>query len=81
MSNRESLKKLICDIFLVATDEFRFDLKSEEIDTWDSLGMVSLAVGVREVFGYHMTPEEAGAIRGVGDIIKMLEAKGIAFND
>ena len=38
-----------------------------------------MAVGIQETFGYHMRPEEAVAIKGVGDIIKVLESKGILF--
>ena len=80
MSNREKLKQLIIDVFLLNPDEFRFDLKQEEIETWDSLGVVSLAVGIRETFGYHLAAEEAVSIGGVADIMKILKKKGIAFN-
>ena len=39
-----------------------------------------MAVGVQQTFGYHFTPEEATSIQGVDDIIKVLSAKGIAFD-
>lgn len=80
MGNREKLRDLLADVFLLSPSEFRFDLTREEIDTWDSLGVVSMAVGVQETFGYHMKPEEAVAIRGVADLMKLLEAKGIPFD-
>lgn len=79
MGNREKLKDLFVDVFLIEPSEFRFDLTREEVKTWDSLGVVSMAVGIQETFGYHMRPEEAVAIKGVGDIIKVLESKGILF--
>ena len=69
------------DIFILSEVDFRFDLKREEIMTWDSLGTVSMAVGVQETFGYHLTPEEAMAVAGVKDIIRILESKGISFSD
>ena len=53
----------------------------EEVETWDSLGVVSIAVGIDEVFGYHPTPEEATGIRSVTDIIDLLVSKGIEVND
>lgn len=77
MSNRAKLKQLMLDVFLLDDTEFRFDLRRSEIDTWDSLGVVSLAVGVHQTFGYHPTPEEATGLAGVADVIALLEARGI----
>jgi acyl carrier protein len=81
MTNRDKLKELFMEVFLISSSEFRFDLKREEVDTWDSLGVVSLAVGIEETFGYHLAQDEALAIRGVGDIMQVLESKGISFHD
>ena len=47
MSNREKLKNLLIDVFLLTPEEFSFDLTVENIDTWDSLGVVAMAVGVQ----------------------------------
>lgn len=80
MVNNEKLKKLIVDVFLLEEDEFSFGLTKREIGTWDSLGTVSLAVGVQETFGYHFKPEEALAINSVKDVITILESHGIAFD-
>lgn len=81
MTNRETLQNVLLDVFLLSPGEFRFDLTRDEIDTWDSLGVVSLAVGIHEAFGYHMAPEEATSLRSVPDLIALLESKGIAFED
>ena len=81
MSNREKLKSLMVDVFLLDPAEFRYDLKQPDVPTWDSLGVVSLAVGVHQTFGYHFTPEEAVSVRGVEDVINLLETKGISFHD
>lgn len=81
MSNRDKLKKLLMDIFLLTEDDFSFDLTRDNIMTWDSLGTVSMAVGVQETFGYHFTPEEAMQVTSIPDIMRLLESKGIAFND
>ena len=80
MANREKLKQLMIDVFLLDPAEFHFDLVADDLDTWDSLGVVSLAVGLHETFGYHCTPEEAAAIRGVPDIIALLTSKGVGFD-
>jgi acyl carrier protein len=81
MTNRDKLKELLLDVFLLNPEELRFDLNREEIDTWDSLGVVSLAVGVHEVFGYHLTPEEATSLSGVGELMSLLAAKGVDFGE
>lgn len=80
MTNREKLRELLIDVFLLEPEEFRFDLRREEVATWDSLGIVSIGVGLKETFGYHPTPAEATAFSCVEDIIRLLEAKGIVFD-
>ena len=79
MNNREKLEDLLLDVLLLDPSEFRFNLKREEIQTWDSMAVVAIAVGVDETFGYHFTPEEATSLTGVADIISILETRGISF--
>ncbi len=81
MTNREKLKQLLIDVFLLSPEEFNFDLKREQVDTWDSLGIVAMAVGIHETFGYHLKPEEATAIKSIDDLIHILESKGILFDE
>jgi acyl carrier protein len=75
------LKRIITDVFLLTPDEFRLDLSRDEVDTWDSLGVVSLAVAIQETFGYHLTPDEASGLNSVQDIVNILKSKGIELND
>jgi acyl carrier protein len=81
MSNKDKLEELLVEVLILEEGEFRFDLMREDVDSWDSLAVVALAVGVEETFGYHMKPEEALEIRGVRDIIALLESKGISFDE
>lgn len=81
MENESKLQELLVDVFLLDPSEYHCALRREEIETWDSLGIVSLAVGIEETFGYHMTPEEATGLTGVADIVALLETKGIRFGD
>jgi acyl carrier protein len=81
MENREKLKKVVEDVFLLQPGEFRFDLRRDEVETWDSFGVVSLAVGIQEAFGYHLAPTEAVGINSVADIISLLSTKGIKFDN
>ncbi len=81
MTRRQQLKELLADIFLRDPADIDFAMTRHDIDNWDSLAVVSIAVGVRQVFGYHFTPDEANGIQSFQDIIALLEAKGISFAD
>lgn len=81
MSNHDKLRDLLIDTFLLEPNEYSLALRREDVDTWDSLGIVSMAVGVQETFGYHFTPEEATGIECVADIVRILESKGISFEE
>jgi len=79
MSNREKLQAMLVSVFLLEESEFSFARQRGEVDTWDSLGVVALAVGIEESFGYHCRPEEANALRSFQDVLELLERKGISF--
>jgi acyl carrier protein len=81
VSNRARLKQLLLDVFLLDPGEFRFDLTRSEIESWDSLGTVSLALGIEEVFGHHLTPAEATGLASVADIITVLSRRGIDLEE
>lgn len=80
-ANRSRLRELLLDVFLLDPAEFRWDLKRSQIDTWDSLGTVSLAVGIQDVFGHHLTPAEATGLTSVEDIVEVLRRKEVDFGD
>jgi acyl carrier protein len=80
MTNHQKLERLFLDVFLLDASEYRLDLQRVQVDTWDSLGIVSLGVGIEETFGYHPTPQEARALASVPDVIALLESKGILFD-
>lgn len=79
MDNRQKLRELLMDVLLLSEQEFSFDLEREKVETWDSLAIVAIAAGIDETFGYHLSSDEAVSLTGVGDIIKILERKGIRF--
>jgi acyl carrier protein len=79
MNNRRKLRDLLMEVLLLTDEEFSYDLKREQVETWDSLAVVAIAAGVDETFGYHFSPDEAVGVAGVQDIIKILEREGISF--
>ena len=79
MDNRQKLRDLLIEVLLLTDEEFSFDLKREQVETWDSLAVVAIAAGIDETFGYHFTPDEAVGLTGVRDIVTILEREGIRF--
>jgi acyl carrier protein len=79
-ANYERLKDLLVDVLLIDPSEFSLTLTKSAVDTWDSLAVVAVAVGIEEVFGYHPTTQEAMRLQSVQDIIDLLEEKGISFD-
>jgi acyl carrier protein len=77
--NQEKLRSLMLEVLLLTDEEFSFDLKRSECQTWDSLAVVAIAAGVEETFGYHLKPEEAIGLTGVADIVRVLESNGVSF--
>ncbi len=79
MDNRQKLRDLLIEVLLLTDEEFSFDLKREQVETWDSLAVVAIAAGIDETFGYHFTPDEAVGLTGVRDIVTILQREGIHF--
>lgn len=79
-ANYEKLRDLLVETLLIEPSEFSLALTKDEVDTWDSLAVVSIAVGIEEVFGYHPTTEEAMHLQSVKNIIDLLGQKGIEFD-
>jgi acyl carrier protein len=80
IDNTTKLKQLVSEVFLLDPSDVHLDLHRQEIDTWDSLGVVSLAVGVEQTFGYHMTADEATSLTGLRDVVMLLKSKSIIFD-
>ena len=81
MSNHLKLKDLLMDVFLISESEYSLEMSQEDIETWDSMGLVAMAVGIEETFGYHLAQEEALSIKEFQDIVDILTSKGISFDD
>lgn len=79
MDNRQKLRELLMDVLLLTDQEFSFDLRREQVETWDSLAIVAIAAGIDETFGYHMSSDEAVNLTGVRDVVNILEREGIRF--
>ena len=78
--NDLKLRNLLVEILLIDDDQYRDENGPDAIETWDSLAMVRIAVGVEEAFGYKMTPEEMVSLDSIGDIKAILRSHDIGFD-
>lgn len=75
--NEAKLQQLLVDVFMMDPAGYRDENGPEQIAGWDSLATVSMAVGVHETFGYHMTPQDVAAIKTIGGIKAWLHEQGV----
>ena len=78
--NDLKLRNLLVETLLIEDEQYRNENGPDTIETWDSLAMVRIAVGVEEVFGYKMTPEEMVSLNSIGDIKAILRSHDIGFD-
>ncbi|MCK8489033.1 acyl carrier protein [Paenibacillus sp. MBLB2552] len=73
----DKLKLLLTDIFMMEEELYLDENGPEQIEGWDSLATVSMAVALQQEFGHHMTIEEVSEIHTIGDIKEYLRSKGV----
>ena len=78
--NDLKLRNLLVETLLIEDEQYRNENGPDTIETWDSLAMVRIAVGVEEAFGYKMTPEEMVSLDSIGDIKAILQSHDIVFD-
>ena len=78
--NDVKLRNLLVETLLIEDEQYRNENGPDTIETWDSLAMVRIAVGVEEAFGYNMTPEEMVSLDSIGDIKAILQSHDIVFD-
>lgn len=78
--NDLKLLNLLVETLLIDDAQYLDENGPDAIETWDSLAMVRIAVGIREAFGYDMTPEEMVSLESIGDIKAILRSHDIRFD-
>jgi len=78
--NDLNLRELLVEILLIDEEQYRDGNGPDAIETWDSLAMVRIALGVEKAFGYAMTPEEMVSLESIGDIKAILRSHDIRFD-
>ena len=66
----------IADLFEEAVENIETETSREDIEAWDSLGMLTLMAGLDENFDILLTDEEMQNLYKVNDIIEILRRNG-----
>lgn len=80
MNNTKKLKRIVEDTLLLDEGEYSESLKRDDVDSWDSLGMVSLLVGLQKEFGVSMDAAETVSVESIDDLKSLLVGKGVDFS-
>ena len=71
----------VAEVFETPVDKIRPETKKDEIDAWDSLGILILMARMDEDFHILLTEEEIQRLRSVGDIIDVLRKHDVMGNN
>ncbi|MFN0075081.1 MAG: acyl carrier protein [Prosthecobacter sp.] len=78
---RSNLIKLVTPIFRNVFDapslEVSESLSAADVEGWDSFAHINLIVALEEAFKVSFTTTELGQMACVGDLITLLQAKGV----
>ncbi len=66
----------IAEVFESPAEKIRPETKRDEIEAWDSLGILTLIARMDEDFQVLLTEDEIQQLRSVGDIVEVLRGHG-----
>ena len=74
--NTSEILTWVAEVFERPAEGLRPETKRDEIDAWDSLGILTLIARMDEDFQVLLTEDEIQGLRSVGDIIEVLRKHG-----
>lgn len=75
MTQDEALKWL-ADVFGISPANLNPDTPRTDISNWDSMGVLALMSSLDETFGIVVDDADMRAMKKVGDVIALLQARG-----
>lgn len=75
--NLERLTKVFCETLDVRNLVLTPELNAKEVPTWDSFNHINLVIAIETEFGLKFSTGEISALRNVGDLVKLMQRKGV----
>lgn len=73
------LLRLLAQCLNTSESELNIETKSDDLDTWDSLAVINLAISLEGEYGVSLTAEEVEQLKSVKAIIEILGRHEIAI--
>jgi acyl carrier protein len=71
------LESLVSEILHIPADVIADELSVRSVESWDSLRHMELVAGIEHNYGVALSFEEIAGMDLVGDIRRMLDARGV----
>jgi acyl carrier protein len=71
----------VAEVFEVPVEKIRPETRRDEIEAWDSLGILTLMARLDEDYHILLTEEEIQQLQSVGDILNFLRKRGLLRDD
>ena len=75
MTENEAIK-WITELFEESIDNIKPETRRDEIQSWDSLGVLNLIAGLDQQFDVLLAEDEVTGLKKVGDILEILKKYG-----
>lgn len=75
------LLQLLAKCLNTNESELSIDTKSDDLNSWDSVAVINLAISLEEEYGVSFTAEEVEKFNSVKAIIEILRRREIAIVD
>jgi acyl carrier protein len=72
----DRLSRTIAQVFDVAPETISHETSPDVVESWDSFGHLNLVMALEDEFGITLSPEDAIAMRSVGEIRRVLRRAG-----
>jgi acyl carrier protein len=73
------LLQLLAQCLNTSESELSIDTKSDDLDTWDSVAIINLAISLEGEYGVSFTAEEVEQFNSVKAIVEVLRRREIAI--
>lgn len=77
MKGIEKVQNVFREVFDDSELKIFPEMTADDVEEWDSFNHITLMITLEEVFNLSFTTEEIAEMANVGDLIKVLQRKGI----
>ena len=72
----ERVRELIAESLGISAEELSIDTKADDIELWDSMGTMTILLGLESVFGVKLAPGQTEKLQSVRGIVELVESSG-----